>query len=324
MDDRPSFLGTYLTPLAPLFLREDLVEVAINPDGKVWIERKGAAHMERVAHLSIDRVLSTNLGQAIASAVGVQFSDKKPTVSGKIVWGDMAIRAQVVAPPIVEGGMAITFRPFKIAADQLIEPRLLLGGLVDLDAKRRERAGEAMKLAEAGQVVDAMRLCVEERMNILISGGTSTGKTTFARSLLSMVDSDERILTIEDAYELFPRQENAVALKADRGAQGDRTPARLLEASLRMRPDRIILGELRGEESRTFLEAINTGHGGSFTTIHADTARKAIDRLAIMVMAAGLGMGFEEVKRYCEGSVDLVVQLSRQGGRRGVAEILCM
>jgi type IV secretion system protein VirB11 len=160
-------------------------------------------------------------------------------------------------------------------------------------------------------------------MNILISGGTSTGKTTFARSLLSMVDPRERILTIEDAYELFPRQENAVALKADRSAQGERTPARLLEASLRMRPDRIILGELRGEESRTFLEAINTGHGGSFTTIHADTARKAIDRLAIMVMAAGLGMGFEEVKRYCEGSVDLVVQLSRQDGRRGVAEILC-
>ncbi len=324
MDDRPSFLGTYLTPIAPLFLRDDLVEVAINPDGKVWIERKGATHMERVANLSIDRVLSTNLGQAIASAVGVQFSEKKPTVSGKIVWGDMAIRAQVVAPPIVEGGMAITFRPFKVAADKLIEPRLLNGSLVDLDAKRRERAGEAMRLAEAGQVADAMRLCVEERMNILISGGTSTGKTTFARSLLSMVDSDERILTIEDAYELFPRQENAVALKADRGAQGERTPARLLEASLRMRPDRIILGELRGEESRTFLEAINTGHGGSFTTIHADTARKAIDRLAIMVMAAGLGMEFEEVKRYCEGSVDLVVQLSRQGGRRGVAEILCM
>lgn len=324
MDDRPSFLGTYLTPIAPLFPRDDLVEVAINPDGKVWIERKGATHMERVAHLNIDRILSTNLGQAIASAVGVQFSENKPTVSGKIVWGDMAIRAQVVAPPIVEGGMAITFRPFKVAADQLIEPRLLHGGLVDLDAKRRERAGEAMKLAEAGRVDEAMRLCVEERMNILISGGTSTGKTTFARSLLSMVDPGERILTIEDAYELFPKQENAVALKADRSGHGERTPARLLEASLRMRPDRIILGELRGEESRTFLEAINTGHGGSFTTIHADTAKKAIDRLAIMVMAAGLGMGFEEVKRYCEGSVDLVVQLSRQDGRRGVAEILCL
>lgn len=324
MDDRPSFLGTYLNPITPLFLRDDLVEVAINPDGKVWIERKGAAHMERAAHLTIEQSLSTNLGQAIASAVGVQFSEKKPTVAGKITLGDMAIRTQVVAPPVVEGGMAITFRPFKVAADQLIEPRLLAGGLVNLDARRRARVGEALRMAEAGQVSDAMRLCVEERMNILISGGTSTGKTTFARSLLAMVDTAERILTIEDAYELFPRQENVVALKADRSSQGERTPARLLEASLRMRPDRIILGELRGEESRTFLEAINTGHGGSFTTIHADTARKAIDRLAIMVMAAGLGMGFEEVKRYCEGSIDLVVQLSRQGGMRGVAEILSL
>ena len=139
-----------------------------------------------------------------------------------------------------------------------------------------------------------------------------------------MVDPAERMVTIEDAYELFPGQANVVALKADRNSQGERTPARLLEASLRMRPDRIILGELRGEESRTFLEAINTGHGGSFTTIHADTARKAIDRLAIMVMAAGLGMGFEEVKRYCAGSVDLVVQLARAGGVRGVAEVICL
>ena len=160
--------------------------------------------------------------------------------------------------------MAITFRPFKVSADQLIEPRLLHGCLVDLDAKHQGKGRKAVGLAEAGQVVEALRLCVEERMNILISGGTSTGKTTFARSLLSMVEPGERILTIEDAYELFPRQENAVALKADRSAQGERTPARLLEASLRMRPDRIILGELRGEESRTFLEAINTGHGGSF------------------------------------------------------------
>ena len=184
-----------------------------------------------------------------------------------------------------------------------------------------ERADDVMQHSTLAELLAGM---VRAKMNILISGGTSTGKTTFARSLLSMVEPGERILTIEDAYELFPRQENAVALKADRSAQGARTPARLLEASLRMRPDRIILGELRGEESRTFLEAINTGHGGSFTTIHADTARKAIDRLAIMVMAAGLGMGFEEVKRYCEGSVDLVVQLSRQAGRRGVAEILCL
>lgn len=321
MDGQPSFLGAYLSSLAPILQREDLVEIAINPDGKVWIERKGGSHMELVPDLRIDQALSVNLGQAIASSVGVQFSDKKPTVSGKITWGAMAIRAQVVAPPIVEGGMAITLRPFKLAADAPIKPTLLHGSLIDLDHRKRELGKEVLALAEVGNVEAAMRLCVRKRLNVLISGGTSTGKTTFARSLLAMVDSAERLVTIEDAYELFPNQANVVALKADRNSQGERTPARLLEASLRMRPDRIILGELRGEESRTFLEAINTGHGGSFTTIHADTARKAIDRLAIMVMASGLGMGFEEVKRYCVGSVDLVVQLERRGGVRGVAEV---
>jgi len=322
MDGQPSFLASYLAPLAVLFARPDLVEIAINPDGRVWIERKGGAHMEAAPDIRIDRDLSVNLGQAIASSVGVQFSDRKPTVAGKITFSGGAIRAQVVAAPIVEGGMAITLRPFKTGAEALIAPRLLHGSLIDLDHRKRELSKEVLALAEAGEIEAAMGLCLRKRLNILISGGTSTGKTTFARWLLSMVEPQERILTIEDAYELFPGQENVVALKADRNSQGERTPARLLEASLRMRPDRIILGELRGEESRTFLEAINTGHGGSFTTIHADTARMAIDRLAIMVMAAGLGMGFEEVKRYCVGSVDVVVQLSRWGGVRGVAEIL--
>jgi type IV secretion system protein VirB11 len=124
-----------------------------------------------------------------------------------------------VAPPIVEGGMAIILRPFKLAADQAIEPRLLHGQLVDLNARKRERAVEVMRLAEAGQLTDAMRICVEDRLNILISGGTSTGKTTFARSLLAMVDQGERLVTIEDAYKLFPGQKNVVALKADRNAQ---------------------------------------------------------------------------------------------------------
>jgi type IV secretion system protein VirB11 len=321
MDGHPSFLGTYLAPITPLLQREDLVEVAVNPDGKVWIERKGGSHMERATGILIDPTLSLNLGQAIASSVGAQFSEKKPAVSGKIIWSGRAVRAQVIGLPVVEGGLAITLRPFKRAADELFEPKLLNGGLVDLDAAKKKRAAEILQMAQAGQLKEAMQLAVQDRLNILISGGTSTGKTTFARTLLAMVDPTERILTIEDAFELFPTQENAVALKADRTAQGERTPARLLEASLRMRPDRIILGELRGEESRTFLEAINTGHGGSLTTIHADSARKAIDRLALMVMASGLEMSFEAIKTYCVGSVDLIVQLSRQGGQRGVTEV---
>ena len=184
MDGQPSFLGSYLTPLAPLLLRDDLVEIAVNPDGAVWIERRGAVHMERVDHLRIERALSVNLGQAIASAVGVQFSERKPTVSGKITWEEVALRAQVIAPPIVEGGMALTLRPFKAAADQLIEPKLLHAGLIDLDGHKRERAAEVMRLAAEGKLSEAMRLCIEDRMNLLISGGTSTGKTSFARFLL--------------------------------------------------------------------------------------------------------------------------------------------
>ena len=116
-----------------------------------------------------------------------------------------------------------------------IKPTLLHGSLIDLDHRKRELGKEVLALAEAGDVEAAMRLCVRKRLNVLISGGTSTGKTTFARSLLAMVDPAERLVTIEDAYELFPTQANVVGLKADRNSQGERTPARLLEASLRMR-----------------------------------------------------------------------------------------
>ena len=110
-------------------------------------------------------------------------------------------------------------------------------------------------------------------------------------------------------------------LKADRMDKSERTASKLLEAALRMRPDRIILGELRGEECKTFLDAINTGHAGSFTTIHADTARKALDRLALMVMSVGMNMSFAEVQRYCAESIDVVVQLGRAEGRRGISQI---
>ncbi|MES2436345.1 MAG: hypothetical protein V4586_21230 [Pseudomonadota bacterium] len=126
--------------------------------------------MELVPDMQIDRALSVNLGQVIASSVGVQFSDKKPTVSGKITWGAMAIRAQVVAPPIVESGMVITLRPFKVAADTPIKPALLHGSLIYLDHRKRELGKEVLAPAEAGDVEAAMRLCVRKRLNVLISG----------------------------------------------------------------------------------------------------------------------------------------------------------
>jgi type IV secretion system protein VirB11 len=134
------------------------------------------------------------------------------------------------------------------------------------------------------------------------------------------VDDGERLVTIEDAFELFPRQPNTVALLASRSIGTQRSSNALLQASLRMRPDRIIVGELRGDEALTYLEAINTGHGGSVSTIHAETAELAIDRLAIMVLQAGTPLTFDEVRQYIQKSIDVIVQLGRVDGRRGIAE----
>ena len=166
----------------------------------------------------------------------------------------------------------------------------------------------------------ALEALVHQRLNVLISGGTSTGKTTFARHLLTHVDNGERLITIEDAFELFPSQPNTVGLLASRSTGTQRSSNALLQASLRMRPDRIIVGELRGDEALTYLEAINTGHGGSVSTIHAETAELAIDRLAIMVLQAGTPLAFAEVRQYIQKSIDVIVQLGRKDGKRGIAE----
>ena len=288
---------------------------------QVWTESQGAAHMERLGDVAYRESVAGDLAAAIASSTGGQISEKKPLVSGKIEYRGKPVRAQVVYRPIVEGGPSITLRRYSELPLGVEKIELLHGDLVDLDALRRERAQAVFDLTAAGKVEEAMMRCVTDRLNVVVSGGTSTGKTTFARALLAMVGAEERIVTIKDAYELFPPQANKVMLKADRVEKSERTASKLLEASLRMRPDRIILGELRGGECKTFLDAINTGHSGSFTTIHADTARKAIDRLALMVMSVGINMNFEEVRRYCSTSIDVIVQLGRADGRRGIAQI---
>ncbi|GGA21593.1 MULTISPECIES: ATPase, T2SS/T4P/T4SS family [Salipiger] len=318
---RASFLESYLAPLGSYLGDPDVVEVAINPDGSVWIERQGNSHMQRAEGLSVAPAQAADLAKAIASEVDVPLSTKKPIVSGKITHAGAPLRAQVVAAPVIEGAPPICFRRYSQSKLEIGDMTLLHGELVDLDKRRRDRAQQVRELSGSSRVTEAMRLCIEDRLNVVISGGTSTGKTTFARALLDMVDPRERLVTIEDAFELFPSHANTVCMKSDRLPGSEKSPAKLLESSLRMRPDRIILGELRGFEALTFLEAINTGHGGSFTTIHADTALKAIDRLAMMVLGTGLNMSFEEVRRYCAHSIDVVIQLGREDGRRGVAEI---
>ena len=295
----------------------------MNPDGLPWVERHGSTHMAPLVGVRFDPARLRDLARAIAGETKGQISARRPIVSGKIALPDgRPIRAQVVHEPAVEAGAAIALRRYREERVGLDAFGLLHGELVDLALSRRNRAGEVVELMRRGDVMGAMRRCVEDRLNVLVSGGTTTGKTTFARGLLDLIPRGERIVTIEDAFELFPGQPNRVMLLAERDEASARSAARLLEASLRLRPDRIVLGELRGAECVTFLEAINTGHAGSVTTVHADTAAKAIDRLALMVMGTGIAMTYADVRRYCAASIDVVVQLGRRDGRRGVEEVM--
>ena len=196
-------------------------------------------------------------------------------------------------------------------------PRLI----TSLEEERREMVTAIRRDATATDVDAFLKRLVTERLNIIVSGGTSTGKTELGRRLLSLVPENERIVTIEDSLELLPAQPNAVSLIAQRDDSSARSADKLLQATLRLRPDRIILGELRGSEAATFLDAINTGHSGSFTTLHAHSARKAMDRLALLVMAQGTRLSFAEVIRYLETSIDVILQMGRQGECRGIMEM---
>ncbi len=165
---------------------------------------------------------------------------------------------------------------------------------------------------------------VRGRRNILVSGGTSSGKTTFLNALLAEIPEHERLVLIEDTAELRLVHENAVGLIAARSALGeaDVTVEDLLIAALRLRPDRIILGELRGAEAFSFLRAVNTGHPGSMTTIHADSPGRAIEQLVLLVLQGGSRLSRDDVRHYVRESVDVYVQLAREPGRRGVSQVL--
>ncbi|TLP55543.1 type II secretion system protein E [Parasedimentitalea maritima] len=315
-----SYVDAYLEPFAEWLTDPGISELAINPGGLVWIERAGAAHMIPAGTRKIEPANAIDIAQAIVGDAKAKVSKSRPLVSGKIDYRGRPLRVQVAIAPAVEHGASLSIRLFSTQGMPGFKAEYLFGEAVSLEAKRCVKMAEVRKLAEA-DLNTALQRLIELRLNILISGGTSTGKTTFARHLLGFVNREERMITIEDAFELFPPQSNAVGLLSERDKDSPRSTEVLLAASLRMRPDRIIVGELRGREAITYLEAINTGHGGSISTLHAETAKLAIDRLAIMVLQAGTPLTFAEVKDYIARSIDVIVQLGRSDGRRGVTEL---
>ena len=315
-----SYVDAYLEPFAEWLTDPGVSELAINPDGQVWIERAGAAHMTPVAGRRVTAQSAIDIAQTIVGDAKAKVSKSRPLVSGKISFRNRPLRVQVAIPPAVEDGASISIRLFPTSGIPDFKAEYLFGKAISLEEKRREQLAEVHNFAET-DLSSALRQLVELRLNVLISGGTSTGKTTFARYLLGFAGKDDRLITIEDAFELFPPQPNAVCLLAERSNGSPRTTDALLAASLRMRPDRIVVGELRGREALTYLEAINTGHGGSISTLHAETAKLAIDRLALMVLQAGTPLTFAEVKEYVTRSIDVIVQLGRVEGRRGITEL---
>ena len=180
-----------------------------------------------------------------------------------------------------------------------------------------------MVIAPEHEIAD---ITVDSIGDFTFPGGTSTGKTTFLNALLLEVPASERLILIEDTPELQLVHANAVGLLAARGTLGEAevTAEDLLIASLRMRPDRIILGEMRGKEALTFLRAVNTGHPGSLSTIHADSPERAIDQLALLVLQAGTRMAWDDIVRYVRRSLDVVVQLKREAGRRVIDRVMVL
>ncbi|WP_297935019.1 ATPase, T2SS/T4P/T4SS family [uncultured Brevundimonas sp.] len=314
----PSYLNEALSAFGAVMDDPKLVEVCINPNGTVWVEKQGESHM-----IQADRRLFSNelndLARRIAGAANETLGKARPLVAASITYKGRPIRAQVISQPAVSHGSAISLRFFSSLPLDEIELQFLHGAEYRVDDERRRRNTELRKLVRGADLETALRFCVQEKLNIILAGGTSTGKTVMLRKMLSFVPSLERIVTIEEAAELHPPQPNVVSLMASR-EEKVRTPDELLTASLRLRPDRLIVGEVRGKEAMTFLEAINTGHGGSMTTLHAESPQLALARLAIAGLKAQLPMTYQDMMSYIEGSIDVIIQTGRDDGRRGVAE----
>lgn len=299
------YLQRYLQPLQPWLQAPDVTEILVNRPGEVWIERLGQPRMQCVQVEGVDDQLLERLATQIARVSHQAVNRVHPLLAATLPGGE---RVQMVSPPA-------TRRHWALAIRRHLDMDLPLDGYRFADPIARDDASWT-----PAPTLDALREAVRRRRTILISGGTSSGKTTFLNALLKEVPAHERILAVEDTPEIHLGQPNHLGLVAVKGEQGETRigTGDLLQAALRLRPDRLLLGEVRGPEAVTFLRAINTGHPGSFTTIHANSPAGALEQLALMVMQSGLGLGRADTLAYIRSVVDVVVQLGRVNGERRI------
>jgi type IV secretion system protein VirB11 len=276
----------------------------------VWIEDSRRAGMERIETPEIDDRLIQRLAEQVARVSHQGINREHPLLGATLPGG---ARVQFCGPPATRKHWAMAIRRHR---------RLDL----PLDAYDTGPLQEAIDVElpdPSGEPITFLRAAIAARKTILISGGTGTGKTTFLNSMLDEIPADERVVLVEDTPELRLPGANGVGLVSVKGDLGEAriTPNDLLQASLRLRPDRIVLGELRGAESVSFLRAINTGHPGSFSTIHANSLRGALEQLALMVMQTGIGLSRADTIEYAASVIDVIVQLGREDGRRRITAI---
>ena len=314
-----TYLQNFLEPLSESLGRPDVTDVYVNRPGELWLETMSGG-VERLEAPELSARALDRLARQIAAFSHQGVNREHPILSASLPDG---ARIQIVIPPATRGSVAMAIRKH-LVMDRSLADYSADGSFDEMPAAAAD--DEAVLLnsvaAEAGAAA-MLALAVRQRRNILISGGTSTGKSTFLNALLREIPDDERLILIEDTPELQLRHDNAIGLIAARSQIGESlaTSNDLLNASLRMRPDRIILGEIRGTEAFTFLRAVNTGHPGSMSTIHADSPERAIEQLALLVLQTGTQLRRRDIVSYVESVIDIFVQLDRRNGERRISEI---
>lgn len=287
-------------PINPLLLDPDISEVMVNGPNQVYVERGGKLEISYVQFRDDEHVM--NIIEKIVSPIGRRVDESSPMVDARLPDGS---RVNVIIPPLALKGPTITIRKFSK------EP-FTIENLIDFGTITRDMA-------------IFLEACVKAKLNIFVSGGTGSGKTTTLNVLSSFIPDDERIVTIEDAAELQLKQEHVVSLESrppNIEGKGAITIRDLVRNSLRMRPERIVIGEVRGGEALDMLQAMNTGHDGSLATGHSNSPRDMIARLETMVLMAGIELPVKAIREQIAGAVDVIIQQSRlKDGSRKITNI---
>jgi pilus assembly protein CpaF len=289
-----------LGPLEPLLADPTISDILVNSHRKIYIERRGKLEATEVAFKDDEHLM--RVIERIVSSVGRRIDESSPMVDARLADGS---RVNAIIPPLSIDGPVLSIRRFGT------EP-LRMSALIENRALTKE-------------IAEMMEMCVNARLNLLISGGTGAGKTTLLNALSAYIPEGERIVTIEDSAELQLQQPHVVRLETrppNIEGRGEVTQRDLVKNALRMRPDRIVIGEVRGGEAIDMLQAMNTGHDGSLTTVHANTPRDALSRLETMIQMTGMRLSERAMRQQIASALDIVLQVARlSDGTRRVTSI---